>query len=275
MPPFLCAPPSIVDSTVKRDVEDLLRAATALGRLVEVVEADQARLVLTSVLRDMVESFAFEPWEHHALLQEMYRLLAQWFLQAPEGTVTLNLSAVTGQRPHPLPPGCSGDGLAQIWADELGRLLVVHDECCLKSEKFFVGIACVHGFAGEETRSYASEERAFPLVGPDELSRTLSDGYEWALDPDAWRQPITFKAAKQNVRLLGATSVEKPKRGSHYKVKFAGARSWPLDSNHTEIPERYIRQLVQITGLPLEVIWQTLVSGAQPKQRPRLHRWII
>jgi hypothetical protein len=82
---------------------------------------------------------------------------------------------------------------------------------------------------------------------------------------------VSFEAAQKNCFALGASEVRKPKRGSHYKVKFHGARSWILDPNDDPVPEAYLKQLEQITGFRLGTIIYTLREGKLPPLRLRFY----
>lgn len=273
MPPLLCAPPSILDQSFPRSGNELRRAAVALGELVEAIAANQARLLLTPLLREIVLGFDFESRADYPILIEIHKLLTQWFLQTHEGLVQVDLSSLHGHRPHPVPIGCSADNLIIFWSDEMGRLLMAHDTTN-PTGPFYIGVACVHAFAGEQLGNYSSDDRALPLVGRNDLAARLADSDEWVVDREAQKVPITFDLAKKNCIVLGATGVDRPSRGSHYKVRFPGARSWTLDANHDPIPERHLRELCVITGLPFDVVWCSLVRGEPPRKRSRIHEWL-
>jgi hypothetical protein len=81
---------------------------------------------------------------------------------------------------------------------------------------------------------------------------------------------ISFEHAKNNCPALGGT-VWKPRRGSHHKVKFRNApRPWVLDPNNDPLPERFLKQLVPITGHSLDVIKYVLLYGKFPQLRPKM-----
>lgn len=112
-----------------------------------------------------------------------------------------------------------------FWSDEMGKILWIHDSCCHR-EIFFVGIACEFAFSGEEPGTYHNPDnsRAFPLVGPDDLD-TLDDAYDWDTPYDIHQKQVSFDAARKRCTVIGATGIEPPSSGSHYKVKFKGQRS--------------------------------------------------
>ena len=71
---------------------------------------------------------------------------------------------------------------------------------------------------------------------------------------------------------IGASAVENPTRGSHYKVRFPGRRSWVLDRNEDPLKDTFIKELVPITGYPFEVIKSALLYGDLPARTLRLQR---
>ena len=176
MPPLLCPSPVILDQSRQREITELRRIAIALGTIAEMVSEDSVRVLLTPMMREVVGEFAGHPWKYHALMQDIFRLLSQWFLQKHSGLVELDLASITGYVPHPIPFGCAADGLVMIWADEIGKLLIVHDEYGPQGG-FSIGIACDKGFAGEPLGEYSAEsvgQPRFPLVDP-QAARSLLD----------------------------------------------------------------------------------------------------
>lgn len=260
----------MIDHSVPREIGEVRRAAVALGTLAEVVAVGKAHILITPILRAFVTEFIFEPWDHPDLRTEMYRLLTQWILQPHDGVLEIDVSTVQKEHDHPLPSGCAREGLAESWSDECAKILIAHDRCGCGGD-FFIGIACTQAFAGEPLVSYETAERALPLVGPPNLS-TLLDAYEWEIDYDVQKTEVTFERAKKNCFAIGAVAVNKPKKGSHYKVHFDGARTWPLDSNLRRVPVRFLSQLIEITGYPLPVIRHALITGSLPRRRTRLWR---
>lgn len=274
MPPLICVPPAILDQSFPRTDSELKRAALALGNMVVALDSNEAGLILTPILRDFVQDFDFEDRADYPLLLDIHRLLAQLLLQPHDGVVQVDLSRVVGHHPHPIPVGCGGDNLTVFWADEMGRLLLVHGRTSPPG-LFYIGVACIYAFAGERQGRYDSDQRAFPLVGIHDFRTRLTDADEWDVDANVRRTPVTFRLAKRNCGVIGAVGVKSPSSGSHYKVIFPGTRSWVLDSNHSRIPEQYLRELCDITGYPIDVIWHALLRGEMPGKRARLAGWII
>ena len=100
------------------------------------------------------------------------KYLSKLFLRKRNQLIQLDLSAIRDYSSHPIPMGCSSNGLAEIWADELGKLLKAHDECC-PGNNFFIGIACEKAYSGFPIGSFQqnSDSRHFPLS--DALLNTL------------------------------------------------------------------------------------------------------
>ncbi len=74
---------------------------------------------------------------------------------------------------------------------------------------------------------------------------------------------ISFNQAKNNIDILGAVRVEKPRGmgGSHYIAVFEGARSWPIDKNTDPLPDDYLKELIDVTG------YWTGASTSMPSKR--------
>jgi len=200
----------------------------------------------------------------YPLLLDIYRLLNAWFLQTHARLVRVDTSSIHGVSLHPLPSGILDDGWASLWAEEVGKLLVMHDSVC--SHGFCVGIACEQAFTTGIPNAWQNSGRSFPLVGPAQIL-TLEDAYEWEpLPSDLHLKMVTLADAIKNVHLLGATAVDPCDGDGHYKVHFPGSRPWTLDYNDDPVPENYVRELVAITGLPIFVIRTALVYGYVPRK---------
>jgi hypothetical protein len=265
----------MLDQSRERQVDELQRIAVALGSMEQLLSDGSVNVVLTPLLRDVVEAFAQQPWKQQGLMLEISRLLSTWFLQRNETLIELDLSSITEYLPHPIPADCAKDQLVLFWADELGRLLIVHDECG-PTEGFSIGIACDKAFAGEPLGAYEVHAgRVFPLVGPDQIESVLLDAYEWELDKSVLRKPISLREARANCFALGASEVRTPRRDSHYKFIFPGRpRNWTLSRNDDPVPISYLRELCEITGYPLGVVRHTLLEGALPQRRSRFGRYV-
>ena len=275
MPPLLCASPLILDQSRQREVDELRRIASAIGTIGELLTKDRVHLVLTPVLRDVVSSFAGQPWKYPGLMQDVFRLLSQWFLQKHRGLIELDLASVAGHMPHPVPAGCVADELVVFWADEMGRLLKVHDECG-RPGGFSIGIACDRAFAGEALGEYCVDSTAqarFPLVGPS-TALMLSDAYDWEYDRNIQRKIVTLDLAKANCFALGCTEIRRPRRDSHCKFVFPGKRNWTLSVNDDPVPVAYLQELCEITDYPLKVVRHSLISGSLPPRKLRLCRYV-
>lgn len=269
MPPLICGSPSILDQSFPRDENQLLAVADTLGQIANQLEENEIHLVLTRELAQFVLQFDWINRGHnYPLLIEIYNLLNQWFLQPNERLIQPDLSDITDYEIHPIPEGCSSAGLVNTWANEVGKLLWLHDQCC-PSSSYFIGIACEKAYTGSPPQKYKYVEfqRRFPLVGPNEIPQLLIDAYVWEVESDIHRKKISFNRAYNNCRVIGAIGVEPPSSGSHYNIKFRKARSWPLDKNKDPIPDRFIKELVSITGYPLPVIKTALYTGTLPRKK--------
>jgi len=266
MPPLICCSPAILDQSFPRNEEELTIVAVALGEIQGCIQGDEVYLIITHDLRELILAFDWNVRSRYPLLLDIYRLLDQWMLQRHEHLVEINVSEVCEHCPHPVPQGCTLVGLVEIWSDEVGKILFLHDRCCPRRE-FFIGVACASAFAGKEKGAYDNPDgnRCFPLIGPDDLNQ-IADAYEWDIPPNIHQKNVSFDDVMKNYNAIGASCVESPSSGSHFLVKFDRGRSWPLDRNFDPLPVDHLRQLIAITGYPLAVIKTALINGKLPEK---------
>jgi hypothetical protein len=275
MPALIGLSPRLADHTFPRDDYELRLVARALGKLSELVDNQTVRILRTEFFVTLLTEFKWDG--NGSLKNQIFTHLNLWFLHGKAVAVQADIGAVP-HMPHPIPENCqTQQGLEEIWADEMGRLLVFHDDYSRNGE-YFIGIACEKAFAGNSIGQYEPHtcSRFFPLVGPDncdcsENNSLLANAFEPREPPGYTHPEVSFEAAQKNCFALGASEVRKPKRGSHYKVKFHGARSWILDPNDDPVPEAYLKQLEQITGFRLGTIIYTLREGKLPPLRLRFY----
>jgi hypothetical protein len=272
MAPLVCPAPDIVDHTFPRSVRELRLVRKSLGKLLLLIEQESCKLLLTHALRDFIveleERFDWTKMGEFPQLQMIYHILAQFGLQQ-RGVQTVDVSDIAEYSLHPLPVGCTQEGFALRWSDELGRLVALHSKCC-RAGRFFIGVACTHAFADEAKGAYDNPGGApsFPLVGPDDIPN-LEDSQERKLPPDIRQRRVTFNDVFRRVNLLGG-EVNSPTASSHYQVRFKGARTWPLDSNLKDIPDDFLKELEPITGLEIAIIKYVLLFGEWPPWKSRL-----
>jgi len=278
MPPLLCPSPDIIDQSFPRSNDDLDTVKAALGVLLDSIEEGLCTILLTQVLSEFIvqiveETFAWEKLETYPDLHLVYRVLAEIGLQ-PRGVQRVNVSGVANYVAHPIPEGLECGDFAQRWSEEVGRLFVIHSQCCTRGE-YFIGIACTLAFAGKTKGKYNNPDSAptFPLAGPKEI-KCLQDPLKWDIPDDMHRRNVSFKDAYRRIVLLGG-NVHKPSGSSHYQVQFPGQRTWTLDRNTDPIPERFLRQLESITGEKVEVVKYVLLNGTWPQRIPRLPSRVI
>lgn len=275
MPPLLGPSPNLIDQAFPRSTDELCAISKALTRIVEGLENEEFKFLLTnplrSFIRDLDVTFDWSKMAEFPQLQSIYNILASFGLQQA-GIETADLSVVTGHLPHPVPSGIDECFATEIWVDEMGRLLLVHEEARRGKGEPFVGICCTSAFSGGALGAYQCKQGTplLPLVGPLEMA-ALSDSEEWDVRPEWKNRTVTFEEAKTNIKYLGGR-VSKPRGSSHYEVEFVGQRTWPLDENYREVPEDYIKELIPITKLELHVIKFVLCQGRIPPKRSRLAR---
>jgi len=272
MPPLLCASPCVLDHSFPRSKHELQAVASTLGDIERLVNENIVHLILPDSLADFLIDVDWSDRNgQYSLLIDIQRLLGQWFLQPHDRLIRIDTSSVNKFNIHPLPNGVEDLGWTTLWAEELGKLLVLHDKNCHPS--FCIGIACEKAFSSgtPSTWKNPNHDRCFPLVGHTEI-RELEDAYDWETIPmDVKQKTLSLETALRNVELLGATQIDPPYRDSHYKIHFPGARPWVLDANIDPVPDRFIRELVNIVNLPVEIIRTTLIYGYIPKRNtPRV-----
>jgi hypothetical protein len=272
MPPLLCLSPVLIDQSFPRDEAQLRTVAIALGEIFSNIRLGKARLVLTQTLREFVDNIDWTKTNHRGLLQQIYRDLSQMFLQTHGNIIVGNVSNVTEYALHPIPQSAIKLGFVDFWADELGKLLVLHERN-VRGHEYFLGIACESAFSGGIVGSYPAPltQRAFPLVGPSELSTILDDAFEWDIPANCHNLVIGVSDVCRNFRQLGAVALEPPERDSHYKLRFSNGSFWTLDySWGRSIGEKTLNELKEYCGMPLNVIKYCLKNGKRPPRRLRL-----
>lgn len=267
MPPLICGSPLLFDQSFPRNNNELRRVAATLGEIEQQINQNSIHLIITEELKQIINAFDWSKFNDYPILRDIYRLLSQWFLQPHDRIIDVNLSNIVNHSPHPIPEYCALHGLVDIWSDELGRLLVKHDRHCPQN-CFFIGIACELAYTGNAIGSYhnPSNARAFPLVGPEDKDSKLIDAYNWVALPNIQQRHIYVADFFRNYKAIGATRIERPSSGSHFKVRFKNKRSWTLDTNVDPIPHRFIDELEQIAEYPKQVIKTALTTGERPRK---------
>jgi hypothetical protein len=266
-----------LDQSFPKDDDELSKVLGALGQIQEHLEMGIIGLIMTDCLRSIADEKSFDSSRYHECpqLRDILRLIQQWVLQPHEAIEAIDVSRVQNNecQPHPVPEGCGGKGLVEIWQDEVGKILFVHDSVCRRTE-FFIGVACDSAFAGGPLGEYDNpdDRRAFPLVGPDEIVN-LSDAYKWNVPHDVIRKRISLSDFRKNYRHIGAFRISQPWGGSHCKVEFAGGKAWPLDNNYDPIPDNHVRTLSRTTDYPVRVLKDCLINGRDPQRVCRLHQY--
>ncbi|MDM8552043.1 hypothetical protein QUF72_18305 [Desulfobacterales bacterium HSG2] len=96
------------------------------------------------------------------------------------------------------------------------------------------------------------ESQRFPIIKDHQgWESALSDAYDWDIPEDIYQQNVAVSDVKRNIGCIGGTFVRT--RGDHFIYEFEGARSWPL-TLRDPVPISHLKQLVSITGYPMNVI---------------------
>lgn len=271
MPPLLCLPPLLLDHSFPRDRDELNVVLSALGEIEAYLQEERCYLLNTDTFADFVGSIDWTNPSSYPQIQIIYDFLVRLYLQPSRNVLSFTFPSIEVIDQHPLPVKCGMSELSELWSHEMSVILHFHDTV---SNSFFIGVACPYAFDGQETDTYPqSEQRKFPLVGPDNLEM-LEDAFEWIFPIGIFNQDVSFYLAKKNCFILGAEGVEAPPSGSHYKVRFKGSRPWILDPNNDPIPNTFLDELKTITGYPLGVIKMALIHGKIPERRSKFHIYI-
>jgi hypothetical protein len=265
-------PPTLIDQSFPRNIGELNTIAACIGELEGLIESVDLHIVATEVFVEFLSSFEWqrENTNEYPLLNDIYGFLMRLFGDGSGIGIRISVAEVNDSLRHPLPNGCSSDGLAEIWQDEVGRLLALHDRHA-NDNRFFLGVACANSFAEGRfvgTCYQVFNCRAFPLVGPDTVF-SLDEILTWDVRESEIRGQISVDMARRNIPLIGGKIVDPPE-SSHQKIRFDGARPWVLGRNDDPVPEDYLRQLIEKAKLPYEVIRYALINGELPKKRIRI-----
>ncbi len=269
---LVCGSPLMLDHSFPRSYQEMQLVAITLGEITKQIDNEEIELVITKELEQIIVEMDWNNrTDDYPLLIDIHRHLSKLFLRKHNQLVCLDLAAICDHSLHPTPMGCSIAGLVEIWADEVGKLLKVHDECC-RGNNFFIGIACEKAYSGFSIGSFQrnGDRRHFPLIGPDDIEDKLIDAYVWDIHPDIRRKSLWNSNIFENYKVIGAYRIERPSGDSHYKVRFKNKRPWALDINVDPVPNRFISELETITGLPAIVLKVALLTGSLPLKRIRI-----
>jgi hypothetical protein len=272
MGPLLCPSPILLDHSFPRSEMELNEITAALGNLQLVCSQGRASILATSVFPDYVANLDWAQITRRPQLHDIFRFLTVIFLQPNSTQIVIDTSRLPAAPEHPLPLDCDDRDEVHVWALEIGKVLQLHDS--LPGPKPFVGITCHRGFAGGAPSTYQPPPaHSFPLVGLNNFN-TLQSASNWDTRPNILQQPVRYREAERNMKLLGG-KISPVAVGSHYTVTFAGApRPWVLDANIDPVSDVYLRQLPALVGKPLDYIKEVLIYGTTPELRSRLAAFI-
>jgi hypothetical protein len=267
MGPMLSPSPILLDHSFPRDEAELNDITTALGNLQQICNDGGASILSTPVFPDYVANLDWSEISNRPRLHDIFRYLTAIFLQPNMANRIIDTDRLPTAPEHPLPLDCDDRDDLHLWGLELGKVLQFHDS--LPGPKPFVGVACHRGFSGGSTSVYADvNSPAFPLVGLSTYQGLESATY-WETRPTILQQPVRYRDALRNLRLLGGR-VSPEAVGSHYTVHFAGApRPWVLDANIDPVSENYLRQLPLLVQKPMNYIKEVLIYGEVPELKDR------
>src|SRR5207302_1511436 len=193
MPALICLSADLADQSFPRFPEDARTVAIALGELAQLTERGIVRVVTTPVFRDLLEAYCWE--QPSGLKGEIYNYLNRLLLGGGPRTIAVRVSEVNNHIAHPIPVGCDdNETYVQLWSDDIGKLLVIHDDCTAE-KKYFIGVACEQAFSGKQINSYKphNHPRYFPLVSPS--TSDCNSPTALLIDADVFNVPDGFANA--------------------------------------------------------------------------------
>jgi hypothetical protein len=267
--------PVLLDQSFPRDEAELMNVIDALGEIESCISDGTAKIIVTEQVIELIDKFNWSSG-NNSLLIDIYRFLSQLVLRQDDRIVDLRkyidlFDNSNEYYSHPVPARCCNqNGFLNSLSDELGKIIFLHDKCI--EDNFFIGLACVDGFSSGSIDEYINLEgyRSFPLICPENI-KILVDAFIWDLPNDIHQKSVDVNNVKKNCRLIGGI-LEKPKGDSHYKIKFPGSRSWTFSVNDDPVPEKYLKELEDLTPYPKDVIKVILLTGEFPKKILRLEK---
>jgi hypothetical protein len=265
---MICPSPVILDHSFPTSQEILDEVVGALGNIQAAREGEELILVASPVFSSFVADIDWQKTVEFPQLRDVYRYMTLLFLQPGSTCYLIDTDSLPDAGPHPLPEDCPPTAVTDLWSLELGKIKELHDSKITTGS--FIGIACHKGFSGGRTGRYPNDASAYlPLVGLDDFGR-LENAVVFEISPNIANQPVPYRNAKRNLRLLGGL-VSKPTGSSHYIVHFPNARRpWVLDYNIDPISEDFLKQIAPLINQSQEYVRHVLIHGSVPRQRNRL-----
>lgn len=269
MPPLLCLSPRILDNSFPRSQEELIKVCVALGELNEYFREEKAFLIVTDLLKLFIEDFDWSQGQNNGLLSVIHSLLDEWFLNTKINTDDFGLGTICPIK-YPIPRNITSTKYVELWCEEVGKLLVKHDEYCRNNE-FFIGVACENAFSGNGITEYENPDnlRVFPFIGPLNLS-ILDDAFIWDVSENDSTTKISINTLIRNYKFLGEARLEKPHRDDHCHIYF-GQYRWQFSLADDPIPDAYLKELIPILKVPLPVIKHILINQTYPLRKLKIH----
>lgn len=279
---LICPSPQILDHSFPRTEDDLEVIAISLGHIIGKLEEKILALLHTNTLDDFISSY-HPDWNQYPMLRDVWVALNQLISHPSQESISEDLLQVENYVPHIVPQKSSykkdSESLLELWMDELGKILILHDQCIEKDE-YFIGIACPYGFSGGDVDTYQSPaiERYFPLVGEKTFETVLDDAYEWVIPLDIARKTPCIKHLTSSVlEILGASGMEQG--GKHKHVIFSDV-SVPFRNHgnpNEELKDYFFDGLIKAKvirekGYTQSVLKYILTEGKLPERRCKLKR---
>lgn len=280
---LVCPSPQILDHSFPRTEDELEVIAISLGHIIEKLEEKNLALLHTNTLDDFISSY-YPDWNQYPMLRDVWVALNQLISHPSQELIYEDLLQVENYIPHLIPQKSTSkkdtESLLDLWMDELGKILILHDQCIEKNE-FFIGIACPYGFSGGELDTYdnPTDQRVFPLVGLETFEKFLVDADEWyiPIKMDISNKSVDINNLERNYSVIGISHIDSEKgRGSHRVLVIDGHRDIslpkPQRKGDKSVQDYVLKELAQTFNYSIDVIKYALIEGELPERRCKLER---
>jgi hypothetical protein len=271
---LLGLPPIIIDQSFPRSESDLNIAASALGEIQRLLDEEKVVLYITPAFKLFIE-FLMEStdpdWYNRGKNKGIiFSFLLDLFNTPKKHVIDLekyHFSDLHEFYPHPIPSRAAYDSCIELWAEEVGKFLALHNR--YSPDSFFSAIPCAYALAGEIKDTYINPDnlRTFPLSDLNDLD-LLQSAYLYPIpSTDVMQRMLRPEDVHNNYKIIGGVSLIRNRAGSsHNKIKFFNKTQWTFSENDDPIPDVYIKQIERKINIPWKNIKEALLTGKKPQQ---------
>lgn len=273
MPPAVLLSPIFLDQKFPRELNELRVVQAGLAVAARGLKDGRFKLIFSAAFEEFID-LTNTTWRESQTLNgaliDINRFLCQLIWRG-EGVIRVQLPSDLKCSPHPVPERCDGD-LVRHWADEVGRLILVHDSVCM-DQQYFIGVLCPYCCCGDTDAGRYSgtpPRRCFPIGGSD-LAEHLADAYIYKIPKTVHDRRVTVGEIIKNYAAIGGVRVESVKGTDHRRIVFSGLPAWEFDSNGgrkgTLVTDKAFGELEKLLGHPAMAIKASLMDGTAVEDR--------